>query len=350
LNILDDLNQINLFDPTKMSERISNLPTLLKKASSQNIQPSKNDIRNIRDVIFAGMGGSAIAANIVLDYIGISRSIPMTVNRQEELPYKPSNNTLLIINSFSGNTEETINIFKLALKTSCKIIVVTSGGKLLQLASENNIETITMTVTGEPRSVVPYHLVVLINLLSAYHLLEIQNSDINAIIKLSTTLIKTYGIDNPTSDNLAKQLANNLKNKLICVYGGGIFTSMSLRWKTQINENAKTACISDTIPELLHNTIESFQKFEQFNDSMFFLVLQPSNTTVWLQEKYKTLKTLFETYNLTHEYLQIDETDILRQIISMMILCDYTSYYLAILKSVDPSTNDVIDSAKKMMS
>ena len=109
-------------------------------------------------------------------------------------------------------------------------------------------------------------------------------------------------------------------------------------------------CVNDYIPELFHNTIESVQKYEALNPSLFIIVIEPNKNPKWLQKRYASLKTLLWDYGLQHQFIKSEFTSNLEQIICMMSLSDYTSFYLGILKNVDPASTEVIDTTKKMVS
>ncbi len=348
MNLLDDPKAIGAIDITNMSKRISNASSMLKAAMNTEIdlpiaeKPSS--------VILVGMGGSAIACDLLKDYMAGQFDIPTTVIREPLFPYTLNSKTLLIVNSFSGNTEESIMMFNKGLEAGCPIIAVTSGGRLEQLASTSRTPLIKMNVTGEPRSIVPYHFLLLIRLFAFLNLVDISESDIHSTLQSVGKCIEQYSINTPIKNNLAKQIAIKLENNLPCIYGGGIFKGMTLRWKTQINENAKSMCVNDYIPELFHNTIESVQKYEALNPSLFVIVIEPNKNPKWLQKRYASLKTLLCDYGLQHQFIKSEFTSNLEQIICMMSLSDYTSFYLGILKNVDPASTEVIDTTKKMVS
>ena len=348
MNLLDDPKAIGAIDITNMLKRISNAPSMLEAAMNSEIDLPISEMPS--SVILVGMGGSAIACDLLKDYMAGQFDIPTTVIREPLFPYTLNSKTLLIVNSFSGNTEESIMMFNKGLEAGCPIVAVTSGGKLEQLASRSKTPLIKMNVTGEPRSIVPYHFLVLIRLFAFLNLVHISESEIQSTLQSVRKCIDQYGINNPIENNLAKQLAIKLEKNLPCIYGGGLFNGMTLRWKTQINENAKSMCLNDYIPELLHNTIESVQKYEAFNPNLFIVIIEPNKNPKWLQKRYASLKKLLCDYDLNYQCIKSEFSTNLEQIICMMSLSDHTSFYLGILKNVDPASTEVIDTTKKMMS
>jgi len=349
-SILDNPSEILTIDTTDMGQRISDTPGMLNSAISQY---DKNDLFpsfKPRDIILGGMGGSAIAGNLVVDYLANDLNIPICVCRYPELPYTPTENTLVLINSFSGNTEETISMFHQARSTPCKTIVISNGGTLSHLAPKYGIPLVNMSIQGEPRTIVPYHLFLLIQILQPYTTGSNIDNDLLETIDVAKVYSKEFSISNPSAKNPSKRLAESIKNRLLCVYGGGLLSSLTLRWKTQINENGKSLCISDTIPELFHNTLETFQEFEKINKDIFVILLQQNQQPQWLRSRYTTIKQLLNRFDIKNVTITTNETSDLAQIIHMMMLCDFTSYYLGILKQANPSPNKVIDEAKKMMS
>lgn len=347
-HILDNLNYIKNIDVTNMSDRIANTTAMLNAVFETSISLQNTDAPS--DVILAGMGGSAIASDLLNDYIGENATIPTTVIREPELPYTPSSQTLLVVNSFSGNTEESISVFHKGYEAGCRIVVVTGGGKLESLAKNHNIPLIKMDVTGEPRSVVPYHFLILIRLFVLLNLATLDKLEIQDTLTSVNRCITEYAMESTIPNNLAKQLAIQLQNKFPCIYGGGLFKGMTLRWKTQINENSKSMCLNDYIPELFHNTIESVQEYESFNSNLFVLVIEPKQNPTWLQKRYSSLEKVLSDNGIKHHFIKSEFSNKLEQIMCMMTLSDYTSFYLGILKNVDPASTEVIESVKKMMS
>ncbi len=347
-HLLDNLDNINKIDVSNMSARISNITGMLTSALTTSLE--FQDTNTPSDVILAGMGGSAIACDLLNDYLSGNPTIPITVIREPQLPYTPSSETLLVVNSFSGNTEETIAIFNKGYTYGCRMIIVSSGGTLEELAKSHNVPLIKMNVQGEPRSIVPYHFLLLIRLFDLLKLTTLSKSEIEDTLKSVSKCVTEYGLDVPIQDNLAKQIEIQLQDKFPCIYGGGLFKGLTLRWKTQINENSKSICLNDYIPEFFHNAIESVQKYELFNPNLFIVVIEPYENPEWLQKRYSTLQKILTDYGLSHNLIKSQFKSKMEQIMCMMNLSDYTSYYLGILKNVDPSSTEVIDSTKKIMS
>ena len=134
---------------------------------------------------------------------------------------------------------------------------------------------------------------------------------------------------------------------MIC--GGEIFRGMARRWKTQLNENAKVWAFFETIPELLHNTVESFRTPSPNGAPITALVLEPSNVASDVASRYRVVPEMLQRHGIPHRTLQGKGDSPLAQLLSMLILGDYVSYYLAVLQGVDPSPNPSIDEAKRLL-
>jgi glucose/mannose-6-phosphate isomerase len=153
----------------------------------------------------------------------------------------------------------------------------------------------------------------------------------------------------PVQDNLAKQIALELPDRLIVVYGGGLFTGMARRWKTQLNENGKAWAFFENLPELLHNSVEAFNSLSDYQPKPFVLVLEPAIKNTALESRYRVVTRLLKQSHIPHRVLDARQGSPLAQMLGALALGDYVSYYLAILRGVDPSPIPAIIRAKKML-
>jgi glucose/mannose-6-phosphate isomerase len=301
-------------------------------------------------VIICGMGGSAIAGDLLANLVSIQPTVPISVVRDFHLPFLLDRRSLAILCSYSGNTEETLSMFHQALEANAQLMVVTGGGLLEDEAGARKVPLLKIEVSGEPRSTVGYTLLLLLGILGRLGLAETTENDVRAATLALRQKVSQLAEEVPTEDNPAKQLALTLKDKVILVYGGGIFSGMARRWKTQFNENAKAWAFFETVPELLHNSVEAYGSSPKISQHVMALLLHPTLVADQVSNRYHIVAQLLRHSGLSHRVLEGQKGPPLGQILAMLLLGDYVSYYLAMLNGVDPSPTPAIVLAKQRLS
>ena len=335
-------------DPSGIRGRLRDLPRHCEEAwrVSQTI-PLPQYPKPVQHVVIGGMGGSAIAGDLTADLAAPQGTVPISVVRDLRLPFALNPRTLFIACSYSGETRETLSLFHQALAAGSQVMVISSGGRLSEEAQSRGIPIFKVDAPGEPRNATTYSLLLL---LGALHRLDLVRTGDDVVRVSAEDLRKRVaqleeGV--PTRDNPAKLLAAELKDKLILVYGGGLFTGMARRWKTQFNENAKVWAFFETIPELLHNAVESFGTTEGPGTQLMVLLLQPRVEEGDAKPHYQVVSQLLGRNAVRNHILQGETTHPLSQLLTMLVLGDYVSYYLAMLRGIDPSLIPAIQAAKE---
>ncbi len=337
-------------DPSGMRCRLRNLPRQFSSAWQQAQTAPLPGLQGSYDkVVISGMGGSAISGDLVVDLASLKPAAPILVARSLHLPFYPDRNTLFISCSHSGNTRETLAMFRDACATDAAILAVTAGGTLAREAAAQEIPVVAVDIPGEPRSAVGYNLALLLGILNRLELVEMAEAEVDNAVAVLEDQLAVLAESVPTARNPAKQLAGSLLGKLVGVYGGGIFSGAARRWKAQINENAKTWAFYDTVPECLHNSVESFGAGFPAGHSLFALVLKPAALSPELDARYRALSHLLDRGEVQNRSLVGIAGSPLAQLMSMVLLGDYVSYYLALLQGLDPSPTPVIDLGKDLV-
>jgi glucose/mannose-6-phosphate isomerase len=304
---------------------------------------------DIDQVVIGGMGGSAIAGDLVADLASLKPTVPVLVVRNFQLPFALNRRSLFIGCSYSGNTEESRSLFRQAISAGAQVLAVTGGGMLAKEARSHNIPVLTVDASGEPRSAIGYNLLLLLGLLSRLGLVSVGEAEVQAAIKALDRQLSLIGEAAPTPENPAKMLARELLDKLVVVYGGGIFSGAACRWKAQLNENAKVWAFYETIPESLHNSVEAYGGTSRVGKDVMALVLDPVSASAELKARYRTLAEMLRWGNIDHRVLPGTDGPPLAQLLSMIMLGDYVSYYLALLQGIDPSPTPAIVRSKGLL-
>lgn len=344
---LDSTKTYLELDPTGLRDRLKKLPDQCRAAwAASQAMKVPDGWRTVDRVVIGGMGGSAIAGDLVSDLASLQQSVPVALVRDFSLPFKLDDRSLFVACSYSGATEETLALFRQALGQGVPILAITSGGALARHARASGTPSLNINVSGEPRSAVGYNLMLLLGALDRAGVLAVSDDEVQRAITAMGEQIDRCSEEVPTPVNPAKLLARELVDKLVVIYGGGLFSAMARRWKTQLNENAKAWAFFETLPELLHNSVEAYQSPLV---SVQVLLLQPNAAGNGLKDRYEAIVELLGRGNIPHRVLKAEDGTPLAQLLSMLALGDYVSYYLALLKGLDPSPTPVLQLGKDLL-
>lgn len=311
-----------------MENLITQFPSQLKDAI--NIQ-SKFEIFeddfNPQNIVISGMGGSAIGGGIVKDYLYPIVNIPIYVNRHYFLPAYVNENSLVIICSYSGNTEETISALQDAILKNAKIICFSAGGKLEELAKEKNIPHLALPKDYHPRATIGYAIAYILHIISEFKIIgksyitEIQESI--SLLEKEMDYIKEH----------SRQLAEDLLGKTPIFYSSNNIEDITTRWRQQINENAKTIAWDNVLPEMNHNEIVGWdEKKEDFavvflrNDNDFGRIKQRIDLSIEIIKK--CTDAVFEIHSKGNNFFE--------RAFYLIHYGDWLSIHLAALKGIDP--------------
>lgn len=288
----------------------------LKKFSYQinyavnNYKPHGLKATDFSNIIIAGLGGSGIGGQIVKAYFLNDMPVPVNCVADYNLPVYANEKTLVIAASYSGNTEETISIFNDAKARGCKILALTTGGKLDELASSNQVHTLKIEGGFQPRMALGFSLTYLVMLMGELIGKEYKEE----LNNIATTLAETEPY-HEEADAMFQEIRSRIKSKFV-VLADGPLEPIAIRFAQQIQENSKHECFVHTLPEMNHNVIESYY---DTLDSVFFVMNSSQNERVNLRfdflvgllevENHKVLTIQLEQYNLISIYELIHRLD-----------------------------------------
>jgi glucose/mannose-6-phosphate isomerase len=348
---LDDPAVYQRLDPSGMIERIGDLPQQCRMAWSGAVDlPLPPDFSNVDKVVILGMGGSAIGGDIVSSLALKSGKAAVIVQRDYYLPRWVDERTLVIASSYSGNTEETISAFSEALQSPAKKLVITTGGRLQELAAENGIPTFIFHYRAEPRAALGYSFLSILAFLHSTGLIEVDHGDVDEAIGVLEEASGNLGRDVPHDSNPAKQLATRLQGRLAVIYGADFLSRVADRWKAQINECSKGWAFAECFPELNHNAVVGYSFPDWFNQKVVVVMLRSPLMNPRILTRYNVTGELLDKAGIDSEVVEPEGNSELARLMSAVSLGDHVSYYLAILNGVDPSPVQPIDYLKKRLS
>jgi len=292
---------------------------------------------NIQNIVVTGLGGSGIGGTILSELIQGECPVPVIVNKDYFLPEFVSPNSLVIISSYSGNTEETISAMQQAIAKKAQIVCVTSGGKIQDMAKEHGYDTIVIPGGNPPRSCIGYSLVQLLKIVQ-----------FNGLVK--TDLLKQVSdsialLDNEKSaiQSESMTIAKTLFNKLPVLYSLGSCEGTVVRFRQQINENSKMLCWHHTLPEMNHNELVGWT---ERNESLAVVTFRTKFDYERTIKRYEVCKPLFEKYSSSVTDIIAKGNSKTEQFFYLINIGDWISCYLADLKNIDPVEVNVITNLK----
>ena len=332
-----DIQTLEKIDKQKMYKVYDIWPEIAK--NSFRSQKTTKNFENIEHIVFGGMGGSG-AIGDMFESILSKTKIHVNVVKGYVLPETVNSNTLVVIVSVSGNTDETLFLLKLAKKINSNIIAFSSGGKIQDYCIKNDIDHISVPKFHSPRATFPSFLYTMLKVL--HQTLEIKEDHIIDSIKKLENLQKIINSSNLTEDNVSLNLAKSIKSIPIIYYPFGL-QSASIRFKNSLQENAKMHAVSEDVIEASHNSIVSW---ERKSDTMPILI-RGSEDHIKTKERYKILKEFFLEKEIKYQEVFSVEGNILSKLITLIYLLDYATIYKAVIDNIDPSPVNSIEFIKK---
>jgi glucose/mannose-6-phosphate isomerase len=353
VRITDEL--IRTVDPAGMGKAISEMGSHLRLACSITEKALANAAlpaaSSISSIVVAGLGGSAIGGDLVRSYLLSELSVPVIINRTYDLPAFVGANTLVIASSYSGDTEESLSMFDEAKKRGAKIVCITTGGKLASLAAENSLPLITLPKGFQPRAALAYSFAPILTLLEKIGLVTNRPSYIEETAALLQKLAERYAPSNTGETNTAYQLASKLGSRTPVIYSASdVFDTVNLRWRGQIQENAKHVAFGNVLPEMNHNEINGWDHPKSILDSFCVIFLRSKEDEhPRVAQRFEILKEILHQRGIHVEEFFAEGASRLARMASLIALGDWTSYYLALIENVDPSPVPVITFLKKKL-
>ncbi|MCW4006065.1 MAG: bifunctional phosphoglucose/phosphomannose isomerase [Candidatus Bathyarchaeota archaeon] len=319
------------------------------RESAENAQKIRLNYSKPANIIIAGMGGSGIGGELIKDYTHNSVPIPIEVNKDYYLPAYANEKTLALMVSYSGKTEETLSSFLDAIKRNCMIFCITSGGPMLEYAQKLGLPYLQVRGGMQPRAALPHLFVPLLVCMEKLGFAPRTLEDLSQAI----TLMKQISVENapqkPADTNPSKTLALNLHGAAPVVYGSDIYRGVVMRWKQQFNENSKVPAKWEVFSELNHNEIVGWENDTQLGKDYAAVLVRDQAESVAIRSRIKITKGLMQSVlPKQFEFWARGDND-LAKMLSTVLVGDFVSVYLALLRNVDPTPVNSINTLKKQL-
>ena len=347
---LDDPRSYQHLDPADMLGLTVGFPDQCEEAFAiGRTQPAPPGCRNPANIVVAGMGGSAIVGDFLAALFADELKVPLTVSRRYGLGADVGRRTLLIASSYSGNTEETLDALQEGIRRRARIVCITSGGRMADIARRHRLPRILIPGGRPPRASTGYSFLPLVVLLEKLGLVPEHAEAHTEALQVLRRLRRRLGPDAPTSGNPAKSLAKSYSGRMPIIYGtSGLMGAVAFRWQTQLNENSKVLALSHELPELNHNEVAGWGLSRRLARNLVVTFLTRPDDSSRIQARVRITRDIVAAQAPVH-LVRAGGRSRLAQLLYAMYLGDFVSVYLAFLNGADPVAIPAIDRLKRRL-
>ncbi|MCW4010098.1 MAG: bifunctional phosphoglucose/phosphomannose isomerase [Candidatus Bathyarchaeota archaeon] len=345
-SILDDMEEMQKIDKSSTINFYVNAASHYRQ-SLENAQKIKLDYPTPKNIVVAGMGGSAIGGELLKDYTRTTAKVPVEVSRHYHLPAYADKKTLAVLASYSGDTEETLSSFLDAVNRGCMVFCVSSGGNLIKYAKKLNVPRLQVQGGMPPRAALPHMLMPQLKCMEKLNLIP---SFADEFVE-AEALLKKVSSENapvtPAGGNVSKTLAAKINGAIPAVYGFGVYRSVALRFKQQFNENAKVPSKWEIFSELNHNETMGWEGAKELARCYAIVFLRDKAEPVEIHSRIENTKALIQPTVPKMFEVWAQGKSSLAKMLSTSLVGDFASVYLAMLRNVDPTPVKTITVMKK---
>jgi len=333
------LSDLEKYDPSEMHKVYDRWPQIAKQAYNSDLE--EISYKQIDHVVFAGMGGSGAIGDLFSAILSKTK-IHVSLVKGYLLPKTVDKNTLVVITSVSGNSQEPLTLLESSMNIGCSVIAFSSGGKMEKFCSENKIDFRKIDMIHSPRASFVKYVFSLLNILNP--VLPILKSDVDESINQLQKICNNISSKNISNSNTSLDLAKWISGIPLLYYPYGL-QSAAIRFKSSLQENAKIHAITEDVIEACHNGIVAWEK----ESSVHPILIQGTDDYIKTKERWIILKKYFEENKIDFKEIYSVEGHILTKLVSLIYIFDYASIYKAILTKTDPSPVKSINFIKSRM-
>lgn len=346
-SILDDRKKISALDKSGVLASIEQLPDQIEQtwAVTKTIQ-IPDEYRQVSRIVVSGMGGSALGAHVIKTLFKDSLRMPLEIVNHYELPSYVDAQTLVVLSSYSGTTEETLVSAKQAEEKGAKIAIITAGGDLLKLAKEKKYPVFLIepshNPSNQPRMAIGYSVFGQLGLFHALGVISVSDAEVQAVLHLLRANAPSLSPDE-TEKNTAKFLAYSCVDTMAILVSSEHLEGATHVFNNQLNENAKNLTTQLTIPEMNHHYMEGLSFPTAIKENIRFLFVNSALYHPRVQVRYPLTREVAEQAGFHCETIQAVSKTKMEQVWEVIQLGAYTNFYLAILNGIDPAPIPTVD-------
>ncbi len=353
-SILDDKQKIIELDANKMLESLQQLSAqvadVVAELETIKIPASYSKAKNI---LVVGMGGSTLGAHIIKTLFFEDITVPLEIVNNYHIPAWVTKDTLVLVSSYSGGTEEPLAALMEAKKRGAKLLAIASGGELARLSKRYHFPAVIFSPKhnpcAQPRMGLGYMIVGQIVLLAKAKLLHIKQTAIQSLVRAINTFQNSFGVNNPTQTNIAKQIAVASNKRSVWYVGAEHLQGNIHVAANQTNENGKRFAGSFVIPELNHHLMEGMGKPTENSQNLLFVTFTSQLYDKRIQKRFEITHTILEKNNIQFKKYNCTSKSKIEQVAEILLLSSYASFYMAMIAGINPAAIPYVDFFKAQL-
>ena len=322
-----NLEELEKIDTKKMFKVYDIWPDIAKESYKQEF--SKPEFHDIDHIVFAGMGGTGTIGDVFSSILS-QNDIHTSVVKGYLLPKTVDKNTLVVVTSVSGNTQESLTILENSKNSQAKFIAFSSGGMIKEYASKNKINYQEIKMERSPRASFSKYIFSMLKTLES--VIPVKKSDVLDTISKMEIVRKNISSNNLNENNTSLNLAKWITGIPVLYYPWGL-QSAAIRFKNSLQENSKLHVVTEDVIEACHNGIVSWER----NSNMQPILIQGHDDYFKTIERWKILKEFFNSKQIEYKEISSVKGNIISKLVNLIYLLDYSSIYSAVLSKTDPT-------------
>ncbi len=351
---IDSREKIAKIDVSNMLGSIEALGKQIEHAWKDTRGIEFTPTAEIRNVVVAGMGGSALGADVILHLFKEQLTVPLYVNRTYSLPNYVDEHTLVLLSSYSGTTEEVLTVAKIAQEKNAQIMVIASGGDLVELATQKNYPLYIIdpihNPSDQPRMAIGYSVFGTIALLAKAGIISLTDADVAAVVEVINQKVVECTVEVPSEANPAKTLAFLTIDRLPFFVVGDFLEGAAHVVANQHNENAKAFANFTVVPEMNHHLMEGLHFPLSNTSTHLFVFVQSVLYDPKISIRIKLTQQIVEENTIETTAIPLQSSSKLTQVFELITVFSFAGFYLSMLEGIDPSPIPTVDSFKEMLS
>ncbi len=304
-----------------------------------------------KNLVIAGMGGSALSGRIIRSLDQYILNVPLEVVTNYRLPNYVSKNSLVILNSYSGDTEETLSAAHDALARGAKIFIIATGGKLLDLAKKEQLDYYHIhpkfNPSHQPRLGLGYSIISVFAVLARCGFLNFSVKDVESIKSLLRGLTTSFRRETSLESNPAKIVAEKIRDRATIILSANQFNGTAHAIKNMLNENSKSFAALFDFPELCHHFLEGLSYPKDLKNQVHFLLINSDQYPQAIQDRLQITKQILVKHGYSNTVIKPEANDPTLQAFELLYFGAFLSFYLAMLYRLDPGPIPSVDYLKK---
>lgn len=349
MNFSEVQQRLKQIDPQNMWQAVAGFGDQVEEASRIDLPVTcPINTQRITNILFCGMGGSAIGGDLLATYFQNDLDVPLVVNRNYTIPGFVGENSLVVVSSYSGNTEETLSAFEAAEESGAQIIGISSNGEVENRMQASGYPLISIPGGMQPRAALGFSFIPMARLFKQLELVHTEvAADIEETIGQIRKLSEKYGSD--SEENTAFHTARDIIGTVPVVYTVPELEVVGVRWKGQLAENAHILAFHNRLPEMNHNEIMGWDQQPDFLSNISLIWLRDDSSHPGVLKRLTVTSDLIGAYPKNVMRFSTEGASWMTRLFSLIHLGDWISLYAALLQEVDPTPVERISLLKSRL-